>query len=194
MWYQFLTSGSNVTTDDLLFGSPSRNQGGAQGDLDLLNDILGGGPSDAADNSFSSKWREMFGDSSAATETGTSQMDSGQSWNNDESSGFMPSDLLDSMARLDPFQRNQTSNSQQAALGSGMGLGAGTLAPSQGGPSHQGAKQLPLGTSAGRKKDKDKKADLSAWFNLFSDLEPRANPDAVGKEKEDKQHEDERAC
>lgn len=183
-----------MTADDLLFGSPSRNQGGPQSDLDILSDILGGGSSEVADNSFTSKWREMFGDSSAAAETAPTRMDSGQSWNNEESSGFMPSDLLDSMTRLDPFQRSQSSNSQQTNIGPGMGLGAGTLGPSQIGPSQPSAKQPPLGSSAGRKKDKDKKADLSAWFNLFSDLDPLANPDAVGKEKEDKQQEDERAC
>ncbi len=26
-----------------------------------------------------------------------------------------------------------------------------------------------------------KKGDMSSWFNLFADLDPLANPDAVGK-------------
>lgn len=29
--------------------------------------------------------------------------------------------------------------------------------------------------------------DLSAWFNLFADLDPLSNPDAVGRS--DKEHE-----
>ena len=29
------------------------------------------------------------------------------------------------------------------------------------------------------------KADLSAWFNLFADLDPLSNPDAIGRETED---------
>ena len=182
-----------MTADDLLFGSPSRSEGGPRNDLDILNDILGGdmGSSEVADNSFTSKWQEMFGDSSAAPEAGTSTP---PMWSSEESSGFMPSDLLDSFARLDPFQKNQAPSSQQTAARPGLGLGGGTLGPSQVGPSQQGPRQPPMGPSAGKKKDKDKKADLSAWFNLFSDLDPLANPDAVGKEKEDKKHEDERAC
>ena len=29
------------------------------------------------------------------------------------------------------------------------------------------------------------KADMSAWFNLFADLDPLADPDAIGKQMED---------
>jgi hypothetical protein len=29
------------------------------------------------------------------------------------------------------------------------------------------------------------KTDMSAWFNLFADLDPLSNPDAIGKETED---------
>ena len=27
--------------------------------------------------------------------------------------------------------------------------------------------------------------DMSAWFNLFADLDPLSNPDAIGKTEED---------
>ena len=29
------------------------------------------------------------------------------------------------------------------------------------------------------------KADMSAWFNLFADLDPLSNPDAVGRSQEE---------
>ena len=32
---------------------------------------------------------------------------------------------------------------------------------------------------------KDQKAEMSAWFNLFAELDPLANPDAIGRKKED---------
>lgn len=28
-------------------------------------------------------------------------------------------------------------------------------------------------------------SDLSAWFNLFADLDPLSNPDAIGRKQED---------
>ena len=31
----------------------------------------------------------------------------------------------------------------------------------------------------------NQKADMSAWFNLFADLDPLANPDAIGRNKDD---------
>ena len=30
-----------------------------------------------------------------------------------------------------------------------------------------------------------KATNMSAWFNLFADLDPLSNPDAIGKEKAD---------
>ena len=41
---------------------------------------------------------------------------------------------------------------------------------------------------AGQAGDKASKADMSQWFSLFADLDPLANPDAIGKttKEEDK--------
>ncbi|XP_072034009.1 islet cell autoantigen 1-like isoform X2 [Amphiura filiformis] len=38
------------------------------------------------------------------------------------------------------------------------------------------------------------KSDMSAWFNLFADLDPLANPDAVGKEEAAGQENEQRNC
>ena len=47
-------------------------------------------------------------------------------------------------------------------------------------------KQVNAAEEAERKKSKSK--DMSQWFNLFADLDPLANPDAIGKttKEEDK--------
>jgi len=31
----------------------------------------------------------------------------------------------------------------------------------------------------------DQKAEMSAWFNLFAELDPLSNPDAIGRSKDD---------
>ncbi|EDO48934.1 predicted protein [Nematostella vectensis] len=121
-----------MSADDLLFGSPTREPMN-QNDLDLLSDIMGGSNSQQPSDSFSSQWQDMFGDSPAPQ--GGAAVDP---------SGFMPSDLMDSL----------------------------------------------LGKN--NKPGKGKKTDMSAWFNLFSDLDPLANPDAIGQGK--KQTEEERTC
>jgi hypothetical protein len=31
----------------------------------------------------------------------------------------------------------------------------------------------------------DQKAEMSAWFNLFAELDPLSNPDAIGRNNDD---------
>ena len=38
----------------------------------------------------------------------------------------------------------------------------------------------------------EKGSDMSAWFSLFSDLDPLANPDAI--DKQNKKKEEDRQC
>ena len=38
------------------------------------------------------------------------------------------------------------------------------------------------------------KTDMSAWFNLFADLDPLANPDAIGQEEGAGQENEQRNC
>ena len=33
--------------------------------------------------------------------------------------------------------------------------------------------------------NQDQKAEMSAWFNLFAELDPLSNPDAIGRHKDD---------
>ena len=188
-----------VTADDLLFGSPLHDKSAEPANtVDLLNQILSGdsraGEASAEpENSFSQQWREMFGNEAMASSAATSATAAAPA----DQSGFMPSDLLDSMGRFDPFGGadvpshpapppvGRTATAKGASGSSKMASMSGLLATSK--------QALTSGRNA-VDKEKAKKAagDLSAWFNLFSDLDPLANPDAV--DKKNSKSEEERQC
>ncbi|XP_071791493.1 islet cell autoantigen 1-like isoform X2 [Asterias amurensis] len=110
--------------------------------------------------------------------------------------GFLPSDLLSGMGTM------------QAPEGLLSPLPSATQAPqaplAQGLPASAPPKDNATPAAAqepSNKQDSSKsqafkkgaKADMSAWFNLFADLDPLANPDEVGK-KEGEQSEELRNC
>ncbi|XP_056300195.1 islet cell autoantigen 1 [Pseudoliparis swirei] len=145
------------TTDDQLISlvtEPTREELEADEETDgvaFLNEILGGASVDEGD--FSREWTEVFG-----------EPDDGAAWGppaegrRPESSFFLPSHLLDQ-------------NGQQSSLSDPP-----AAAPAQDGSS--GANQKPC---AAARENAATSKDLSAWFNLFADLDPLSNPDAVGK-------------
>lgn len=174
-----------MTADDLLFGSPSKTLGD-RSDLDLLSDVFSDGqPSQADINSFSSKWNELFGDS-PKPQLPPNSVESNHP-------GYLPSDLMDSLAGMDPFGGSSDMGKPAPQLPSGN-------LPSKRNPSNGSSKQPALkaslgggilGGKSGKEKNKASGGDQSAWFNLFSDLDPLANPDAIGQGKK---KEDERSC
>ncbi|XP_060937907.1 islet cell autoantigen 1 [Limanda limanda] len=169
------------TTDDQLISLESENtsgktkegnQGplsscpeleGEEDSLAFLNEILGGLSVDGGD--FSREWTEVFGDS----EDGTSPAASGRPADarQEEDDFFLPSHLLDqSLNSLHSSLSDWADNAPPQAV-------AMTTEPSSG-----------TSPNAPRPAVKEKAAmskDLSAWFNLFADLDPLSNPDAVGK-------------
>ena len=194
-----------MTADDLLFGSPTREDRGAKNksDLDILNEILGangasGGPNTTeSDNSFSKTWKDMFGDE--PIEAAQPTQEPNQSWSQGGTNFMMPSDLLNSMAKFDPFGEVPSSAPPQLGMGQAS-AGLGPLnRPQLPGDQRQGnqalseAKQARQPPGKGKEKGKGKKgSDMSAWFSLFSDLDPLANPDAV--DKQNKKSEEDRQC
>lgn len=127
----------------------------------LLNEILGSTSVDEGD--FSREWTEVFGDmeegSSAASGTTAEAQQK-------ENSFFLPSHLLD-----------QSLNNLQSSLSDRAGIIPQPVA--QATQHSSGANQDP--SKAAVKDKAGTSADLSAWFNLFADLDPLSNPDAVGK-------------
>ncbi|KAL3060012.1 hypothetical protein OYC64_014581 [Pagothenia borchgrevinki] len=136
-------------------------EGEEKDSMALLNEILGSTSVDEGD--FSREWTEVFGDmeegSSAASGTAAEAQQK-------ENSFFLPSHLLD-----------QSLNNLQSSLSDRAGIIPQLVA--QATQHSSGANQ---DSSKAAVKDKaGTSADLSAWFNLFADLDPLSNPDAVGK-------------
>lgn len=196
----------SMTADDLLFGSPTREDRGTESksDLDILNEILGSNGSSAMqgaenDNSFSKTWKDMFGDE--PLETAQPTQEPNQSWSKGGTNFMMPSDLLNSMAKFDPFGEVPSVAPPQQGTGmpsKSLGLlntppAAGSKRPQNLPPSQTKQAPIPPGKGSEKGKGKGKKgADMSAWFSLFSDLDPLANPDAI--DKQNKKSEEDRQC
>ncbi|XP_063412711.1 islet cell autoantigen 1-like isoform X2 [Mytilus trossulus] len=124
-------------------------------DMTILNEILNA-PSTEEDE-FSAEWQAVFGDGKTATTMATNQGSE-----TEQHAEFMPSNLLDLNKEM-----------------SGINLSQGE--PQQGNKMATGQNpQQPKGKS-----QKKKGQDMSAWFNLFADLDPLSNPDAIGKTEED---------
>ncbi|KAL2084496.1 hypothetical protein ACEWY4_020014 [Coilia grayii] len=146
--------------DDLLGETPEKDG------LALLNEILNSTSLEECD--FSREWREVFGEgelTDSPSEVGPSQPEENPSF-------FLPSHLLD-----------QNMNSLQSSTSDWA-----TDIPqpvSSAAEESSGANQNSARPAAREKLESSK--DLSAWFNLFADLDPLANPDAIGRT--DKEHE-----
>ncbi|XP_036396858.1 islet cell autoantigen 1-like isoform X1 [Megalops cyprinoides] len=139
---------------------------GERADLSFLQEILSPGP--AGSNEFSREWQDAFGcfesppapapaPAPAAPALSPSHLSS--------PSGFLPSQLLDQslsstgwatppMFQAPPLQPPQSTD--QA-------------------PPTQSAPKMTANVPAGSARD------MSAWFNLFADLDPLSNPDAIGR-------------
>ncbi|XP_060756372.1 islet cell autoantigen 1 isoform X2 [Neoarius graeffei] len=138
--------------------------------LSALAEILSSSSVDDAD--FSREWRDVFGEDESV-DGGTAEITDAQPEDEEEkASFFLPSHLLD----------QNIHNLQSAVSGWMMGN-----SQSSSGPSDQtiGANQITPKPTARDTSESVK--DRSAWFNLFADLDPLTNPDAVGRT--DKEHE-----
>uniref|UniRef100_A0A673GSQ7 Islet cell autoantigen 1-like n=1 Tax=Sinocyclocheilus rhinocerous TaxID=307959 RepID=A0A673GSQ7_9TELE len=128
-----------------------------QDGLSLLNEILGS--SSLEDGGFSQEWREVFGEDDP---TGSSRAETQPP--EDEPAFFLPSTLLD-----------QNMNDLQSTVS-----GWTTAIPQNSPENSSVASQISSKSAV-----KDTSKDLSAWFNLFADLDPLSNPDAIGRTDEE---------
>ncbi|XP_076593137.1 islet cell autoantigen 1 isoform X2 [Chaetodon auriga] len=126
----------------------------------LLNEILGSMSVDEGD--FSREWTEVFGDAEDTSAALGRPAEAQQK----ENSFFLPSQLLD-----------QSLNNLQSSLSDWAGIGPQPVA--QATEHSSGANQNPSKPAV--KETAGTSKDLSAWFNLFADLDPLSNPDTVGK-------------
>lgn len=110
---------------------------------------------------FNADWQAAFGDEASLAKGSTGQ-------------DFLPSQLLDLNLGIGDLnmQRKGPIPPVSAAAANSSSSANSDKTPSAAKP-----------MSAPSKKDKQK--DMSMWFNLFADLDPLSNPDAIGKTAED---------
>ncbi|KAL0984811.1 hypothetical protein UPYG_G00147280 [Umbra pygmaea] len=154
-------------SEDLLsaFSHQELEDGGQRESMAMLNEILGSTSLDEGE--FSREWQEVFGDGDQGSGTASRGGPEVPQHDDEDNSFFLPSQLLD-----------QNRNHLQTALSDWT---ASIPQPiSQATEQSSGANQNPSRPAAVREKPATSK-DLSAWFNLFADLDPLSNPDAVGR-------------
>ncbi|PNF18630.1 Islet cell autoantigen 1 [Cryptotermes secundus] len=155
-------------------------------DFTLLNEILSSADTAGQSMGFGPQWEAVFGVENGNTEQEIDLVpqwaavfgggnDSGNSDQKtiaqDSASSFLPSQLLDQFTSLHTAPSTSGDGAESPFM---MGLTATPQLQPQTAP----ASKSPTSTPARVNKDKDKRA---AWFNLFADLDPLADPDAVGR-------------
>ncbi|XP_068091179.1 islet cell autoantigen 1 [Hyperolius riggenbachi] len=144
-------------------------------EMQLLNEILSASSLDSKD--LGKEWMEVFGEPlNTQSLSPTAEEAEPRA---EPPSGFLPSQLLDQ--NLSSLQSSFYDWAAISGASSSSSLSPSTV-PAQS-PSH-----TTDNTNKTPQKDALKSTkDLSTWYNLFADLDPLSNPDAVGKT--DKEHE-----
>ncbi|XP_037308706.2 islet cell autoantigen 1 [Pungitius pungitius] len=147
--------------------SEGAEEGEEKDSVALLNEILGS--TSVEDGNFSREWAEVFGDAEDGASAAPGRPAEAR---RAESDFFLPSQLWD-----------QSLSDRRSTLSD---LAGAPLPPvAQATDPSPGANQNLCKPAAKEKAAASK--DLSAWFNLFADLDPLSNPDAVGRT--DREHE-----
>nr|CAB3255181.1 islet cell autoantigen 1-like [Phallusia mammillata] len=226
-----LLLGNLETTD---FEQPSKE------DLDFLNDILGEEEKTESGGDLESQWLSVFGDFTQAPVPqpagevpqkvpDSSGLMQAPNSNPPQTSGYLPSQLMDMMTTGAPMTANHPPQMGQMPLNMPQmqqqqkmvpsGYPQQQMAPPMMGqmqpPSYQsmfgntpmmgnyqqqqqqGQPNMGQGAAPKPQAKKDQKGNMSAWFNLFAELDPLQNPDALGQKKDetnDKQKPEGGAC
>ncbi|XP_048469713.1 islet cell autoantigen 1 isoform X4 [Rhincodon typus] len=159
-------SNNSASTD--LLTNPMESRPNEKDEMALLNEILNGTALEEGD--FSKEWQAVFGEDLSLP----SNPAAGESDQSPSPSGFLPSQLFDKSLGDASF-----------SVTSWAAAGGNTQ------PTSQTTEQI-NGLNENINKNPLKAAqktptDLSTWLNLFADLDPLSNPDAIGRT--DKQHE-----
>ncbi|XP_037618400.1 islet cell autoantigen 1-like isoform X1 [Sebastes umbrosus] len=165
-----------ATGGGLLSGGPAglraEEEDGERGDMAFLKDLLSPGP--GASDEFSREWQDAFGlfdtpgspppsTGAASSELAASSGPPRPLSNPPSPTGFLPSQLLD-----------------HSLSSTGWSTPPMFQAPPLQPPPGQNQSAQPAPSSAANAASGGSK-DMSAWFNLFADLDPLSNPDAIGR-------------
>ncbi|KAJ3598044.1 hypothetical protein NHX12_001558 [Muraenolepis orangiensis] len=161
-------------SEDLL-SADQEEEGGEKDIMALLNDILGG--TTLEEGEFSAEWREVFGEGEGLG-AGLGA-ESGRVWGGgrgaedtqQDGDYFLPPHLLDQS--LESMQPTDWANRIPQPV---------TPATEQSSGANKSPSRPTAQETAGHPKD------LSAWFNLFADLDPLSNPDTLGRPGEHELH------
>lgn len=166
---------------DLLTDNPEQvDEDVDKDDMTLLNEILNA-PSTGEDE-FAQEWTAVFGSgqNGMAPDVIPQEQDASR-----QRSEFMPSSLLDT--QMSSFTSAPGNVPLFSAGGVNSNTNAASSAPVQtttaagsAAQAKKGQKSKPQPLSKG-----GQQSDMSAWFNLFADLDPLSNPDAIGRKLDD---------
>uniref|UniRef100_H3D6Y4 Islet cell autoantigen 1 like n=2 Tax=Tetraodon nigroviridis TaxID=99883 RepID=H3D6Y4_TETNG len=136
-----------------------------RGDMAFLKDLLSPGP--GASDEFSREWQDAFGvfEPANTPQPADETVTSGAPANPPSSSptGFLPSQLLDHSLSSTGWSTPPMFQAVPLQIPPGQNQSAHSASGSA-------ASAPPVGSK-----------DMSAWFNLFADLDPLSNPDAIGR-------------
>ncbi|XP_016364451.1 islet cell autoantigen 1-like protein isoform X4 [Sinocyclocheilus rhinocerous] len=138
-----------------------KEEEGERGDLAFLQDLLSPGAAGGA-SEFSKAWQDAFGCFEAPLAPVAAA--SPQAGTANTPTGFLPSQLLD-----------------HSLSTTGWATPPMFQAPPLQPPSSGGQPTQNSPNSSTSSAPKGRSRDMSAWFNLFADLDPLSNPDAIGR-------------
>ncbi|XP_043966219.1 islet cell autoantigen 1-like isoform X3 [Gambusia affinis] len=142
-------------------GLTLEEEDGERSDMAFLKDLLSPGP--GGSDEFSREWQDAFGafdpPSVPAAGTGPARPPS----NPPSPTGFLPSQLLDHSLSSSGWVTPPMFQAPPLQLPPGQNQAAPRSQPAAANAASGGSK------------------DMSAWFNLFADLDPLSNPDAIGR-------------
>ncbi|KAK9972876.1 hypothetical protein ABG768_023638 [Culter alburnus] len=147
---------------EALHSVEGKEEEGERGELAFLQDLLSPGAAGGA-SEFSKAWQDAFGCFEAPPAPVAAA--SLQAETADTPSGFLPSQLLDHSLSTTGWATPPM-------------FQAPPLQPPSSGGQSQPTKNAPNSSASA---PKGSSRDMSAWFNLFADLDPLSNPDAIGR-------------
>ncbi|XP_061641172.1 islet cell autoantigen 1-like [Phyllopteryx taeniolatus] len=156
---------TGVFLDSTGIDSKAEDEDGEQGEMAFLKDLLSPGP--GATDDLSSEWQDAFGLFDAPA-NGPPPPPPGHivpppQYTSPSPTGFLPSQLLD-----------------YSLSSAGWSTPPMFQAPPLQPPPAQNQSHTPASASVANA-TAGKSRDMSAWFNLFADLDPLSNPDAIGR-------------
>ncbi|XP_071942760.1 islet cell autoantigen 1-like isoform X3 [Antedon mediterranea] len=173
---------SVFSSGDLLMEDQMGKTEKERNDMELLNEIL------------NTPSIPMFGESSGQSDSlsyfGDFGLIIGEEGISESAAQFLPSMLLDvnqSMDQMSLQSGPETTPSHPGLQPTDVPVSQQNIPTSEAPITGPAGPSNKMDSSKSKVFDKSSKTDMSAWFDLFADLDPLANPDAIGKDGDQNQ-------